>query len=156
MILAIDPGTDNSAFVLWDHIEQKIYDKGIISNIDVLEMLERLAKDKLIDCNVAIEMIASYGMAVGKETFETVFWIGQFYHAWRNKNPAVLIFRKDIKLHLCGSLKAKDSNIRQALIDRFGAPGTKNNAGILYKVSKDVWAAMALAVFFSDKLDGKT
>lgn len=150
IILAIDPGTDNSAFVLWNHDEQKICDKGIILNIDLLEKIERLAKDKTTNCHVVIEMIACYGMAVGRETFETVYWIGQFAHAWKNKNPSVLIFRKDIKLHHCNSMKAKDTNIRQALIDRFGNPGTKKNKGKLYGISKDLWSALAIAIYYGD------
>jgi hypothetical protein len=151
IILAIDPGTEESAFALWDNKEEKLYDKGILRNIDLLEKLEYLSKDKNIDCHVAIEMIQSYGMPIGKETIETVYWIGQFMHAWKNKNPAVLIFRKDIKLHHCQSMKAKDANIRQSLIDRFGDPGVKKNQGKLYGVSKDVWSAVAIAVYYGDK-----
>jgi len=150
IILAIDPGTDESAFLLWDNVENKIYDKGIVPNIDLLEMLENYAQDKVIDCHVVIEMIASYGMAVGKSVFETLFWIGQFTHAWKNKNPAVLVFRKDIKLHHCQTLKAKDTNIRQVLVDRFGEPGTKKNRGMLYGVTADLWSALAIATFYGD------
>ena len=150
IILSIDPGTEQSAFVLWDHSNQILYDKGIISNIELLEKLEYYSADKEIDCQVVIEMIASYGMAVGREVFETVYWIGQFMHAWRNKNPAILIYRKSIKMHHCHSLKANDSNIRQALIDRFGEPGTKKNQGKLYGISKDIWSAFAIAVYYGD------
>lgn len=73
-------------------------------------------------------MIASYGMAVGKEVFETCVWIGRFIEIARFKNIEVeYIYRKDEKMNLCNSMKAKDSNIRQALIDRFGEVGTKKN-----------------------------
>jgi hypothetical protein len=34
--------------------------------------------------------------------------------------PCSLLPRKAVKLALCGSLKAKDANIRQAILDRFG------------------------------------
>ena len=155
IILAIDPGTEESAFALWDHDEQKLYDKGIIYNIDLLEKLEYLSKDKEIDCSVVIEMVACYGMAVGREIFETILWIGHFLHAWKNKNPAVLVFRKDIKMHHCNSMKAKDTNIRQVLIDRFGNPGTKKKPGILYGVSKDIWSAVAIAIYYGDKNEQK-
>lgn len=73
-------------------------------------------------------MIASYGMAVGKEVFETCVWIGRFIEIAIFKNIEVeYIYRKDEKMNLCNSMKAKDSNIRQALIDRFGEVGTKKN-----------------------------
>ena len=70
-----------------------------------------------------------------------------------------MIYRKDVKLHLCGSPRAKDSNIRQALIDRFGpgkekAIGLKKTPGPLYGVKSHVWAALAVAVTHLDGADG--
>lgn len=77
---------------------------------------------------VIIEMIASYGMAVGKEVFDTCVWIGRFKQIAESQDIEVeCIYRKDEKINLCNSMKAKDSNIRQALIDRFGVVGTKRN-----------------------------
>ena len=59
-------------------------------------------------------------MAVGAEVFETVHWSGRFTEAlW--PTPVVQLPRRAVKLHLCGSARAKDPNIRQALLDRFGA-----------------------------------
>jgi len=56
-------------------------------------------------------------------------------------------FRKDIKLHLCGTNKAKDANVRQALIDCLGPPGTKKSPGPTYGIKSHLWAALALAVY---------
>ena len=54
-----------------------------------------------------------------------------------------------------GCLSAKDKNIRQALIDRYGVVGTKKDPGFFYvngtKFAKDMWAAMAVAVTYFDK-----
>ncbi len=73
-------------------------------------------------------MIASYGMAVGKTVFDTCVWIGRFKEiADFNSVDVEHIYRKDEKMNICHSMKAKDSNIRQALIDRFGPVGTKKN-----------------------------
>lgn len=41
--------------------------------------------------------------------------------------------------------------MRQALIDRFGAPSTKKAPGLLYGVSSHMWAALALAVCAHDR-----
>lgn len=77
---------------------------------------------------LVIEMIASYGMPVGKEVFDTCVWIGKFIQTVEDrKMQAKYIYRKDEKMNICHSMKAKDSNIRQALIDRFGEVGTKKN-----------------------------
>ena len=101
---------------------------------------------------VIIEMVASYGMAVGKEVFDTCVWIGRFKQkAIENDIPVEYIYRKEEKMNLCNSMKAKDSNIRQALIDRFGEVGTKKNPGWFYGFKKDIWQAYAVGVTYLDK-----
>lgn len=73
-------------------------------------------------------MIASYGMAVGESVFQTCVWIGRFSEIAEKKEKYVdYIYRKEEKMNLCQTMRAKDSNIRQALIDRFGEVGTKKN-----------------------------
>jgi hypothetical protein len=148
-ILAIDPGPEKSAFVAWDSEEETIFCCGIYTNEFVKDQVIRILPD-----SVCIEMVACYGMPVGKEVFETCLWIGRFTEAVECLGVnANLIFRRDIKLHLCNSVKAKDSNIRQALIDRFGAVGTKKAPGKLYGIKSHLWAALAVAVYQADKLN---
>jgi hypothetical protein len=137
-VLALDPGTVKTGFIVWDN--------GVVEcgELDNQSMLERLRENTFGGASIcAIEMIACYGMAVGKETFETCVWIGRFME--RAKMQVIRCFRKDIKLHLCGTTKAKDANIRQALIDKHGAPGTKKQPGKTYGVSGHAWAALAVA-----------
>jgi hypothetical protein len=60
-------------------------------------------------------------------------------------------------LQLCGSSRANDATIRQALLDRYGpgrekAVGTKANPGPLYGIKADLWQALALAVTYSDQM----
>ena len=54
----------------------------------------------------------------------------------------------------CKRLHALSMNIRQALIDRFGgkekAIGLKKTPGPLYGISSHAWAALALAITYSD------
>ncbi len=149
MIFAIDPGSEQSAFVIWDHKNNSLLDKGIVPNAELLKRIEILGKDEVATYLMPVEMIACYGMAVGKSVFETLLWIGKFLHAYQDKNP-VLVYRKDVKIHHCNSMKAKDSNIRQVLIDRFGEVGTKKNPGKLYGISKDMWSALAIATYYGD------
>lgn len=140
MILAIDPGPESSGYCYY--ADGKVYGCGHIGN---REMLDRVKTD--CSDSIAIEMIASYGMAVGKDVFETCVWIGRFVEA--AKVPVDLVYRKDIKLHLCGTMKAKDANIRQALIDLLGKPGTKKNPGPTFGVTGHGWSALAVAVYAS-------
>lgn len=148
--LAIDPGTEKSQFIMWSGCS--VVERGHWDNLDLLHKLPEL----LIGADgVCIEGIASYGMPVGEETFTTCIWIGRFLQKCTDhgKLPEV-VYRKTVKLHLCHNNKAKDGNIRQALIDRFGgkekAIGRKKAPGPLYGISSHAWAALALAVTFSD------
>ena len=116
-------------------------------------------RDKLISehsgyTHLAIEMIASYGMPVGREVFETCVWIGRFVESWRAPDDVLLVYRRDVKLYLCGSPRAKDANIWQALKDKLGEVGTKAKPGPLYGVQSHARAALAVAVYTHDKLKG--
>ncbi len=142
MILAIDPGPEESAYALLDENLKPIL-FGKEKNETLLKALYQFPRQIL-----AIEMVASYGMPVGKEIFETVFWIGRFWENWIGEKYR--IYRKEVVLNLCQSSRGKDSNVRQALIDRFGPVGTKKNKGWFYGVSGDVWSAIAIGVTFAD------
>ena len=144
-ILAIDPGPVQSALVLLGP-DRRILEASIDDNVKVAHLLRTGGITQGFP-HVAIEMIASYGMPVGTEVFETCCWIGRFEEAYFYKSLRARYFRKDIKLHLCGSTRAKDSNVRQALIDLLGPAGTKKDPGPTYGIKKDMWAALAVAVY---------
>lgn len=155
-VLAIDPGTTQSAWCVYDGI--RLLDCDIQPN-EVL--LAKLRDWDFGSCELAVEMVASYGLAVGKEVFETVLWIGRFIEAAdRSGVIAEKVYRKDVKMHLCHSMKAKDANIRQAILDRFphagggSTPqiGVKSSPGPLYGIRSHVWAALAVAITRYDAL----
>lgn len=149
-ILAIDPGPVKSGYVVSSG--SKVICAGHLNNEEVF------AKIGGIDIGdiCAIEMIQSFGMAVGKEVFETCVWIGRFVQAHYELfgSEPKLIYRKDVKMYLCGTTKAKDANVRQALIDMFEPIGggktpqigTKSQPGPLYGVSSHAWPALGVAV----------
>lgn len=152
-LLAIDPGPEQSAYVLYD-TQQKVpisWDKLPSSALcDFVGYLA--ARDGY---SLAVEMIASYGMPVGAEVFETCVWIGRFEDRWHRgadfSKRSRRVFRRDVKHHLCNSAKATDANVRQALIDRYGpgkekAIGLKATPGPLYGLTGDCWAALGVAV----------
>lgn len=150
-VLAIDPGTTESAFVLYDG--RRPLDYGIAENETMRVKLARQMSGIWDGADLVVEMVASYGMPVGREVFETCVWIGRFIEAWAG--PYSLVYRQKVKLHLCGQARAKDANIRQALLDRFGpgkerAVGNKKQPGPLHGIKSDVWQALALAVTFAD------
>ena len=127
-----------------DEMRRVIVEWHMNANLGLLPYLDQ----------IVIEKVESFGMAVGAEVFETVYWSGRFAEA-AYPIPVERIGRKAVKMHLCGSMRAKDANIRQALIDRYGGPdaiGKKASPGPLYGISGDVWSALAVAVTYSDGL----
>jgi hypothetical protein len=147
-ILAIDPGNEQSAWcAVADGVPVR-WEKE--SNAAVLERLRNGGWGEYK--TLAIEMIASYGMPVGREVFETVRWIGRFQEAWEARGGTVkLVYRKQVKFHLCNSARATDANIRAALIDYFGpgkekAVGRKAHPGPLFGLKGDEWSALAIAL----------
>ena len=133
-VLGIDPGTVQTAYAVWNG--KSVTDCDIVPNE---RMLELIRGNRWPDLPMFIEMMASFGMPVGKEIFETVFWIGRFWEVWDIKEqPWKLVYRQEVKLFLCHSAKAKDSNVSQALRDKYGEVGTKKKKGPLYGVRKDI------------------
>ena len=146
MLLAIDPGNVESAYVLIGK-DLTPLEFGKIPNKELLDVIPSLA------CGadyLALEMVASYGMAVGETVFETVFWAGRFWQAAEDRLERKKVYRKEVKMNLCHSMRAKDANIRQALIDRFGEVGVKKNPGFFYGFKADIWAAYAVGVTYHD------
>lgn len=155
-ILAIDPGNTESAYALIDADTRRPLQIDKVPNAELLRVITRHQEVG----HLAIEMIASYGMPVGREVFETCVWIGRFQqHACHQlaATETTLVYRRDVKLHHCASSKAKDSNISQALIDRFAhnvpnrGKGSKANPGWFYGFRADIWQAYAVGVLVADQ-----
>ncbi len=155
-LLAIDPGNRESAYVVITTEDCWPMSFGKVPNDELLGLLANAYSEWRID-RAVIEMVASYGMAVGADVFETCVAIGRFTQALAFHGiVAEPIKRLPVKVHHCHSAKAKDSNIRQALVDRF-APGEANHGkgtalrpGWFYGFKADIWAAYALAVYAAD------
>jgi hypothetical protein len=157
-LLAIDPGTTRSGWVVINADTRQPVTFGKDLNLELLHRLENGVIGRTP--TIVIEMVASYGMAVGAEVFETCVWIGRYQQAitHRTYDEPELVKRHPVKLHHCHSARASDTNIRQALVDRFapGQPnhgkGTKTNPGWFYGFHADIWQAYALAVYAADEL----
>lgn len=160
-VLAIDPGNTESGYALIDAHTRRPLDVGKLDNDQLREALrwQELGEAE----RTAVEMVASYGMPVGADVFDTCVWIGRFAETLRRRTrPVDLVKRHLVKVHHCHSAAAKDSNITQALIDRFASgvrnrgKGTKAQPGWFYGFAGDMWQAYALAVYVADTLPPAT
>lgn len=161
-ILAIDPGTLKSGWVIYDTKKHTVIDKGITDNYALKIFIKSSIVNENQISSVAIEMIASYGMAVGREVFETCLFIGQLMQLMDDHHiPCQLIYRREVKDLICYNGKAKDKDIRQALIDEFPREGggkqpqigTKKEPGRLYGITSHIWAALGVAITHAKKLN---
>jgi len=160
-ILAIDPGTTQSAFVVYEHLDGRVPGaihqvmSGVM-NVQMLNVLREATVDVLL-----VETVACYGQRVGREVFQTCIWIGRFIQEFVNAHPLVPVFhvyRKPVVRLLCNSVKARDAEVRAVLIDRFGpgkelAVGKKKTPGPLYNVKSDAWSALAVAVAYCEGVE---
>ena len=152
IVVGLDPGNEHSGIVVLRGGRVDYHAK--LTNGDTRSTLQAIKLDAQEEgqlAQLAVEKIASYGMAVGQTVFDTCEWCGAFKELWGLHAHGV--YRREVKMHLCGSTRAKDANIRQALIDRFGpskeeAIGRKATPGPLYGFKGDEWAALGVALTF--------
>lgn len=149
-IIAIDPGNTQSGYCVIDQRTLRPLEFGKIDNADLMQKLASATKQGWRWA--VIEMVASYGMPVGREVFDTVLWIGRFYQTLNACCSVRLLCRIEEKRHICHNTRANDAAIRRALIDRFADHDLKNGRGtkkapdFFYGFKADIWAAYAVGL----------
>lgn len=179
-ILGIDPGNEYSGYCFMDitsGFPGNIILHGKLSEKDLKYTIGNVfSKYSGSYIHFGIEMVASYGMAVGQTVFDTCAVIGRLeqyitglvnmgeinlnyylvagniHRIYRKKTSAEGI--NSTTMELCKSTRAKDKNVRQAIIDIYPASGggktpqigTKKEPGPLYGVSGDAWSAIAVGL----------
>lgn len=151
-ILSLDVGTKMSGYCIADGNTLKPIEFGKINNEDLLKIVKEKNYDLML-----YEEFQSYGMAIGESTITSIKWNGRYIQSALDREKKVVpIYRKEEKMCLCQTMKAKDSNIRRALIDRFAihdyknGKGTKKNPDWFYGFKADVWSSYAIVVTYHD------
>ena len=155
-VWGVDPGTFKSGAILWNSSVPKAEYLGDIPNEYLCDLLVSKPADLVV-----LELITSYGIPIGKETMQALLMIGRIQEACRiNSQPCVLVTRQDVRIHLCGTAKSGDPNVRKAITDRYGCwehgktgKGTKANPGPLYPVTGHMMSALAVAVTAIERPD---
>lgn len=148
MILAIDPGTIESGYVIVSK-GLRIVEAGKVWNHQILDIISNNAGHSN---TCLIESMQSYGKPVGQSVFNTCIWIGRFIQSSIHCGVVEygLIPRKSYAHALCRNTRAvSDAMIRKELEQRFG--GYKPGQPLEKLVgSSDVRSAFAMAVYFTD------
>lgn len=149
-VLGIDPGNEMSAYMVMDSKTLKPIEFAKLSN-DTLNGMLRNGEIQFDEA--CIERVQSFGMPVGASIFLTCEEIGRLSEIIEQSGrPVSYVFRQDEKLHICHDSRAKDANIRAALIDRFAqhdfknGKGTKNNPDWWYGMKADTWSAASVCI----------
>lgn len=159
MILAVDPGSEQSGMVSYDIVSGKIHWVRVVPNGEALEFFIHgplAAYDRVV-----IEYPVVRGQMMKSQVIETIFWIGRFAQAWNDMDTFIRFDRREVAKRLCGRGAVKDKQVRRALIARFPATGggsepaigTKVDPGPLYGVKTHCWAALGVAVAYADRLE---
>lgn len=151
-LIAIDPGPKMSACVLMRGMV--VTDFDFRPNDEIAESLDFGIQGSP---TLIVEAMVNYGMPAGDDIRETLIWMGRFQQA--NGGQMERITNSRIRAQICKSMKAKDSHIRQALIDRYGGQAVaigrkpknkkdKSTPGPLYgmKQNQHHWSALAVGV----------
>ncbi len=145
-LLCIDPGPVTSGLV---ELDTTRFPPRIVRGVAKCPNADVLAAIWGHGADVVIERFACMGMAVGEETLEAVHWGGRFHeHADQAGLRVHRIKRHEVKMALCGNTRAKDANIRQAIIDIYGGLTATKKGGALHGVSADAWAALAVGLTY--------
>ena len=160
-VLSIDTGTKISGFVQTNHFAgepPEIAEFGVLMNEDMTIHIRDLALDAIV-----MENFQCMGMPVGISTFNSAIWLGRFIEQFQmvieNHKPELvwLMHRSAVKMEICGTTRAKDANVRQAIIDCYTKNlgggkcpqiGTTKDKGPLFGIGTHVWSALALAISF--------
>ena len=158
IIFAIDPGPNDSAFVQWDT------EKEIVRNAKHVLNHELLAALRTMEIHyygvIAIEDPQAQRRPASDDFIKACKWTGIFQEAISGRlgigetDKLKLIPYRDVSAHFCKIVNAKEKFVKEALIKRFGDPGTKKNPGKLYGITGHCMSALAVAVTCQDKTEG--
>ncbi len=161
IILGIDPGTTQSAWLVLDG--RTILAAAIDPNADVLQLVRggwAATRDgwSFVFSTVAIERIEPrFGLNVGWSTLLTCEFVGALTEAARPL-PVALLRRSVILGHLGVATRGRgdatrtsaDSGVRAALMERWGGEGSVRKGGPLVGIKTHLWSALSVAVTFAE------
>ena len=172
VIAGIDPGPERSALVEYDCERNAVLRHVEAANDTILDILLLKAEPQVeptwacqtavmfdgwpMFSTVVIEVPTSFGLRAGKDVFRTAFWSGRFFGEISRHIDCKTLGRKDIVQHLCGNRTSGDTDVRRAIMFRWGTDakkvfGTPKEPGPLHGIVGHKMAALAVAVVWAEK-----
>lgn len=171
-ILAVDPGTDMSAYCVMQP-DYSVISAAKVPNEELHSLIARGGMDELVIECMEPRFLGgekTQGQMIGSETYETCIWIGRFMElAMRMDMPVHRVYRSEERSRLIPTKKNKlpalpentgqtaDAKIRASLIQRFAKHDKKNGKGnaknkdVFYGFKGDMWSAFAVGAVHLDR-----
>lgn len=144
-ILSIDPGTKKSGVV--ERIDGRVR-AYYLDNGQVRQAITDAVVTKGIPIVAVETMEDSYGRSVDSNTTLTLEETGVFLYLAETAGATVIRCpRRAVKKHICGSMSAKDPDVKAAMIKRFGEEGTKKAPGPTFGFNGHCFQALAAGVY---------
>lgn len=152
-IIAVDPGNEQSALIVYDKVSKSVRAGFLVSNEELIQWLVgNRYRGALSDIPMYCEMPFPRGQYASWQLFSTCVMVGRLKQIWPS---FYLVNRMNVKMAVCGSAAVKDAQVRAALIERWGgkerAIGKKNSPGPFFSIKADMWQALAIAVMVADR-----
>jgi len=146
MYLGIDPGNTESGYA-YIREDYSLVEAGKIQNKEILSHIKRV-----VGTTIIVESLQSFGMPVGREIFETAYFIGRIMQICSDRGLRYYLYpRPEYAKCICGVQRVTDSVLRQALLLRFGGD-KKDEPLYLLKGASDKRSAFAVAAYHIDKI----
>ena len=118
----------------------------ILCGVDKNEVLRAKLPELKQRCSIlAMEFLAIGQMAGGPE-FRTCWWAGRFAEAW-GMDDYREVTRTDVKMHLLGTMRGGDPQVRAVMCHMFGGDPSKTaQKGLLNGFKSHAWQALAAGV----------
>lgn len=159
VIISYDPGNEQTGWVVALEDNSKLLYKNKDLNTVCFEKTKEFTK-KYNVVKVGCEYPSSYGMAVNQTLLDTCTFCGFLGFYFNSLNiPFELIFRKSVKMFLCGSVRAKDAEVNIRVREYIGEDHTikkpnpyywneelEQNGGNRY-CGGDIYASLAVLLY---------
>ncbi len=143
-IAALDPGSGESGLVVFETAPF-----GILRHEHRLN--PKLVHEPPIADVLAVEWIEERGVRLAESVTETIMWATVLIWQWGFWNRHHRVCRSRVKRTLLGVTSGTDKLIREALIERFGDPGSAKAPGLLHGFVSHEWAALAAGVTWCEQ-----
>ncbi len=117
-ILAIDPGPEMSAWILYNGKEP-----GLSRHQENALLEQEICLAYIRGAALVYEEIVFAGIATLQSMghiLKTSEWIGRFKQTYHHDANCFGVTNREIRLHLCGTMRANGTAISAALYDRYG------------------------------------